>query len=263
MYAQYTVKLKSLLDDEKTKAAIDKALSTYPLYVAEHNTDYYYVPTREQLNSKLLNAYKYREIGLETPGRFIDELEIAMNEIMPYYNQLFKSADIMNGIDDPFGNVDVTETFTEEVTGESESTSSGSNESTSKRKETASSTGTAEETKNKKNVFADQPQSEISATAEEIEGVDYASNITWDKEGNRVSNNASNSGEADESASGKSEAEAKGKTNQKTTHTMTKKGNQGVNTYAHDMNELRETFLNIEQMIINDERISILFMRVF
>jgi hypothetical protein len=37
-----------------------------------------------------------------------------------------------------------------------------------------------------------------------------------------------------------------------TKHTYTKKGNQGVNTYAHDMKELRDTFLNIDMMIINE-----------
>lgn len=37
-----------------------------------------------------------------------------------------------------------------------------------------------------------------------------------------------------------------------TTHTYTKIGNQGVNTYAHDMLEYRETLLNIDMMIIKD-----------
>ena len=46
-------------------------------------------------------------------------------------------------------------------------------------------------------------------------------------------------------------------------HTMNKKGNQGVNTYAHDLLEFRELFINIEQQIIKDERISELFMRVY
>lgn len=263
MNAQYTVKLKSLLEDPGSAAAINQALSNYPLYEGKNNDEFNYIPTREQLNTKLLNAYKWREIGFETPGRFIDELEIAMNEIMPYYNQLFKSADIMNGIEDPFGNVDVTETFTEEITGESKSTSSGSNSASSTRNESASSEGSAEETNHNKNVHSDQPGSELQQTAENIEGIDYATTVTWDKQAKGVSNSASSEGTASESASGTSEAEATGESSQKTTHTMTKKGNQGVNTYAHDMKELRETFLNIEKMIINDDRISILFMRIF
>ena len=47
------------------------------------------------------------------------------------------------------------------------------------------------------------------------------------------------------------------------THVMTKKGNQGVNTYAHDMLEFRQLFQNIVQMIIHDSRIAELFMLVY
>lgn len=44
-------------------------------------------------------------------------------------------------------------------------------------------------------------------------------------------------------------------------HTYTKKGNQGVNTYAHDMLEYRETLLNIDTMIINE--LGDLFIQVY
>ena len=69
-YGQMSVKLVSLLNNEQAKQAFDKALSTYPLYKGKK--DYDLIPTREQLNERLLNHYKYREIGFETVGRFID-----------------------------------------------------------------------------------------------------------------------------------------------------------------------------------------------
>ena len=91
IYAKYTIVLKTLLDDPETKALIDKAMSTYPLYEKRSEEKYIpsYIPTREQLNKKILDYYKYREIGFETVGRFLTELEVALNEIMPYYNQLY------------------------------------------------------------------------------------------------------------------------------------------------------------------------------
>lgn len=46
-----------------------------------------------------------------------------------------------------------------------------------------------------------------------------------------------------------------------TTNTYTKKGNQGVNTYAHDMLEFRETLLSIDTMIINE--LGDLFIQVY
>ena len=110
--AKYTVVLKSLLDDPNAKAAIDRALSTYPLYQPEKAYDL--IPPREEINRKLLNHYKYREIFCSAPGRFIDDLEITMCEIMPRYNELLKTVAIMADIEDPFGNLDVVETFEQE-----------------------------------------------------------------------------------------------------------------------------------------------------
>lgn len=49
--------------------------------------------------------------------------------------------------------------------------------------------------------------------------------------------------------------------NTETTHTFRKVGNQGVNTYAHDMLEYRETLLNIDMLIIKD--LEPAFLRVY
>ena len=94
--ARYTEVLYNIMNSENGSAAINQAMSTYPLYVSTSQREYgqpNIIPTREQLNNKILNYYKYREIGFETVGRFLDELETSLNEIMPYYNQLFYSAD--------------------------------------------------------------------------------------------------------------------------------------------------------------------------
>lgn len=46
---------------------------------------------RSVLNCKICTHYLYREIGFDTPARFIFELSNKLNEIMPYYNQLYKT----------------------------------------------------------------------------------------------------------------------------------------------------------------------------
>ena len=48
-----------------------------------------------------------------------------------------------------------------------------------------------------------------------------------------------------------------------TEHTYTKKGNQGVNTYAHDMLEFRQTIVDYVERIVKDERLNELFMLVY
>lgn len=271
IYAKYTEVLYNLLKNEQTKPLIDKAMSTYPMYKPESEIVYTIISNREQLNNKILNYYKYREIGFETVGRFIEELQTTMEEIMPYYYQLYKSADIMNGINDPFGNVDIVETFEEEREGSSKGLTS---EETNNKTNTTSNTqanSTTDTTTNMttdgKSVKSQTPQGQISIPSSNIDSVSYADEVTWDKS-NSNSTGESNGESTTEAtgtststnlSSGNSETETSGKTK----HTFTKVGNQGVNTYAHDMKELREIFLNIDQQIINDPRIAELFMTVY
>lgn len=293
VYAKYTVVLKNLLDDENAKEKINKALSTYPMYTPKNQTNFTAIPTREELNKRILDHYKYREIGFETVGRFIDELEIAMCEIMPYYNQLFKSEDIINEIEDVFGNIDITETFEQETTnnatsensGETTSNSSTTNNGTNKTTSNGSENITGENENNTnsqtnetgKQISSEQPQSELALN--DVDSVKYADNAIWNKKNNtnNTTSNGTNStntttqntinGETSETATGenKTNVSATGTEERtgKTKHTLTRKGNQGVNTYAHDMKELREIFLNITNQIINDKKLQILFMQVY
>ena len=55
----------------------------YPIYDESY---------RSVLETKILKHYYTREIGLETVGLWKLKLDTKMNEIMPYYNQLYKSA---------------------------------------------------------------------------------------------------------------------------------------------------------------------------
>ena len=301
--AKYTIVLETLLSDEKVKPLIDKALSTYPMYVPVNENNYSIIPTRETLNSKILNHYKYREIGFETIGRFIDELQIAMEEIMPYYYQLYKSADIMNGIEDPFGNVDIMETFEEErsdnstgnskdnvtsnskdnVSGNSKDTNKSNTETNTETSATDKTTTTENMTTDGKSVKNDTPQGMLNIVASDIDSIPYASEVNW----NKSNSNSKGTSEGESGTTGKSGSETSSETTSEnssesisenssettsehsseklgtTKNTLHRKGNHGVNTYAHDMKELRETFLNIERQIINDERIQELFMLVY
>lgn len=58
---------------------------TYPLYDASY---------KGALETKIINHYYFREIGAETAAQFKFMLARTLNEIMPYYNQLYKTADL-------------------------------------------------------------------------------------------------------------------------------------------------------------------------
>ena len=280
-HAKYTVVLNELLRHPETKAVIDKALSTYPLYRGKK--DYDLIPTREELNKRLLNHYKYREIGFETPGRFVDELEIVMCEIMPYYNDMFKTIEIMADLENPFDNVDVVETYSETNNTDTTGTSTGNTTSkaTSTNKDTTNtstkssdkSTVVSEVNHNSKNVSSETPSNELDITAENIDFVPYADKVSWNKDKNN--DNSTTTGDSSgtttttSNANGSSDNTSKvdtsttGKSTSKTEHTYQKKGNQGVNTYAHDMNEFRTSIIDVVNQIINDERVAELFMLVY
>ena len=341
MYARYTEYLRDIMISEQTKPLLDKALSTYPLY--EGKKKYDLIPTRQELNTKILNHYKYREIGFETLGRFFDELEITMNEIMPYYNEQFKTIEIMADLDNPFDNVDVTETFEQTTTNttETEGSSESSQTSTGSQSGTMSQTGTGSQTAsgtvtsegestqngttaqngtntqtttdngtssltnsdNSKTIKSETPQDSLSITAADIDNVAYADEVEWNQKNttgsttnestntvngttknDETTTNATTTSNTDttssttedttssnsESSSESSASSTEAGTSSATTdsrgtvkHTFTKKGNQGVNTYAHDMNEFRTSILDIVDHIINDSRLNELFMLVY
>ena len=307
MYAKYTEVLGDLMKNSQTSELLSKALSTYPLYESKVPESIDLIPNRSELNQRLLNAYKYREIGFETVGRFLDELEMTMCEIMPRYNELYKTIEIMAGLENPFDNVDIVETFEEDKTGTGTNTdkitksatdtrtTTGTTEaeSTTESDATAStetsssdSTNTSSTVSNKtKNVHSDTPQSQLNITANNIDSVQYADSVAWNNsdstdsaqttgsssstvestninttEGSaKTTINETNTSDAQES----SDLTAQRTTTEKNSTRITRKGNHGVNTYAHDMIEFRTSIIDVTNQIINDERISELFMRVF
>lgn len=220
----------------------------------------------------VIDHYYFHQIGCETIARFKHNFKTRMREIMPYYIQMYESVEIMKKIPDPFGNVDMTETFEQTSTGSSSGSSSHSengcvtSSDTSSKADNASSTSTesAEKTDNKtatentEHRFSNTPQGSISnlnnyLTEASIDDKDQTEKITssgtvsTSQESESTSNGTSNS-ESETTASGTSSSESENSGTVK--HTLTRKGNQGVNTYAHDMIEYRQSFINVDMMII-------------
>ena len=175
---------------------------------------------------KVIDHYYFRQIGQETVERFKHFFRCRIREIMPYYKQVYKSIKIMDEIKDPFGNVDVTETFEEE---RSESSTASSNSSSSSDTSLVSHEA-------KEHIISDAPRGAISNIQS------YMTNAETED------NDSSGTTSSDASAQGTSSGESNGTVK----HTFRKTGNQGVNTYAHDMVEYRQTFLNIDKMVIDD-----------
>jgi hypothetical protein len=235
--ARYTEVLDNLLNYSESKSAIEQAMSTYPLYqtdpnkVKQYGTSYQ-VPTRAELNTKILNFYRFREIGQETFGRWLFELETALNEIMPRYNQLFYSADQDFN---PIYNVDYKKVIAGTQNASSNTTSTGSDSSTNEEFT--------------KSVNARTPQNQLNIPNTGIDTVDYADDAGWGKSSGSTTGTNTTTGNSNSNGSNSS--------------VETTKGNFGVVSAQDLIIKYRETILNIEQLIINDPRIAELFMLIY
>lgn len=204
---------------------------------------------------KVLDHYWFRQIGQETTGRFLHYFRARIREIMPYYIKMYESVEIMNQLDNPFDNVDIVETF--------EQTSSGTQSGTNSEKDSASASGSQKVSgsdsrtgsEDKTHKYSNTPQGSISNLDRYL------------TEGSVDENTSTDNGTSEQSGTSESESSSERSGTHSTTseetlkHTYTKKGNQGVNTYAHDMNEFRTSIIDVDMMIIN--QLQDLFLAVY
>lgn len=156
--AHYTATIKALLDN-----GFDLGLNDYPIW----NESY-----RSILNKKILDHYYVDEIGYETPELFKHFLNARMNEIMPYYNDLYNNQEKI--LVDTLENVDLYESSTRNNTNSVNSSSQSSNKG--------------------KNLFQDTPQGQLDFG--DIEGQKWATNVTMNK--NDINDSSTSNGENNE-----------------------------------------------------------------
>lgn len=217
---------------------------------------FYEGDAKKAFEQKIIDHYLFHQIGVETVARFKHNFKTRIREIMPYYNQLYESVKIMDELDDPFGNLDVVETFeqtsNDTSTGESSATSTATRTATNTTTATRTATKTDEKTASEDltHKFSNTPQGEIInlekyLTEASIDNKEQTEDITTSE----TDNSSDESSEKDNS-SGDTSASSSSTNTGTIKHTLTRKGNQGVNTYAHDMNELRQSFINVDMMVI-------------
>lgn len=206
-------------------------LNEYPIF----NDDY-----RSLLNDKIIDHFYFREIGFETAAQFSWEMRRTMNEIMPYYNELYKTRSL---IDDPL--TDFQRTFTEEWDADRHDTGTTTNTATRNGNETEVTQNAS--TDHNRNVYQDTPMSLLDNDGSpSVEGLDYATNVTYDDGSSSVNGQRTlNRGEHDTS-----EREDDLNRNEAGTKTHDERGRNHSQAYL--LKEFRETFINIDLEVIND-----------
>lgn len=233
---------------------------------------------RGVLERKILKHYYTREIGLETYGLWKLKLDTKLNEIMDYYNQLYKSALLEFN---PFYDTDLTRKRIVDTTGTNTSNTSKTNRSDTDvtMDKTVSIDGTnsteysdtdaSNNNINRKNLYSDTPQGAI----DELEANRYLTNATIDNNVENLSRKSNGEGsnkiDSTEEQSGNTRTEVSGNENENYQSNIKNlenyieevKGKAGGSNYSKLLKEFRETFLNIDMMIIND--LSDLFMNLW
>lgn len=124
--ATYSIELREMVNtfgEEEAKSwFMDYELSDYLTEEEIQTIENRGTWNKEKLAQKIIDHYFMREIGFETPAEFIRKAKIAMQEIMEEKLPLIYSSSIEY---DPLVNVNFTETYSSNSTGESNSSSNG------------------------------------------------------------------------------------------------------------------------------------------
>lgn len=260
--AVYTTQVRTLVENH-----FDLGLKDYPIFDENY---------RATLNGKIIDHYYFREIGQETAGLFRFYLNRTMNEIMPYYNQLYRSELLEFN---PLYNVDHTltsdkaNTLNSSRADSSQSHGNGTTENTSSGITNDSNSSTATSTSNSedknKSVHSDTPQGLLAI--DNIDDEVYASTADYSKgEAESTSNSVGNSMHNGTTQSTQAGTNSNDVTMQSSGNSLQNGmenyishvvGKEGTETYSEMLIKFRETFLNIDMMIINE--LKDLFMNVY
>lgn len=221
--SKYTTELRWIVEN-----GYDLQLNEYPIFDENY---------RQKLNQKIINHYYFREIGFETVGLFRFYLKQTMNEIMPYYNQLYESALLEI---DPLNTINFTETLTRTKIGND---TKNFNEDTTVNSNGDSNSNSTKST-NFKDVESDTPQGMLSIG--NIEGELYASYARISK--NEDTTNSTAHQETTDTQKRKNDEKINREDNEN--YTRTEKGNR--ESQSELLMKYRQTFLNIDIQVINE-----------
>lgn len=213
---------------------------------------------KAELERKITDHYRFRQIGQETPGRWLHYFRTRMREIMPYYVQLYEFDAKFRNIEDPLESYNLREEFEQQtagsgsITGTTEDSTSSETTGSIERSSSGSTEGTRDTETDFERRYSDTPQGSIDNLD------DYLTEGTKEKTQIGETTAGSSSETGSESSAGTVMASGSGSSSQESTeegsvsHTLTRRGNIGVQPLGGEVQNIRSAFINIDQMIINE-----------
>lgn len=262
---------KSGLENSKGCDDVDEILNNSWNKIFTTKAEIFDENYRAVICKKILKHYYLREICSETVGIWKLWLNTRLEEILPYYNQLYKSALLEFN---PLYDVNITRTHNRTI--DENKTENGTSTETSTDKNTGSGTrdnttsgsnknsGTSSVTdngsSNSKDLYSDTPQGALTG----VETETYLTNARKITNTDSSTSESTNSGNGEYKDTGSvkytdtsERANTKNGSNSNTgTVNNTEEylesviGKQGSGSYSGMLKEYRDTFLNIDRMVI-------------
>lgn len=204
---------------------------------------------RAGLCKKILKHYYLREIGCETVGIWRLWMNTRLEEIMPYYNQLYRTELYKF---DPIGDVEESRSYSKSDkhninrVGSDSNHTSGSVNNDNEGDSTTSSSGT----NGNKKLYSDTPQGGLTG----IESMTYLTNATFDNGENSDtgSNNYHDTGSSNYSSdnSGKNDLSEIGDNSTDYVENIVRR--RGGDMYSDMVIKFRNTLLNIDMQVVKE-----------
>lgn len=238
--SNYTTTIKELCENQ-----FNFNLDNYPIFDETY---------RNTLNLKILNHFYFDEIAYETPQIFNFFLGVKMNEIMPYYNELYKMQKQILNDNNLFINYVMNEENTLKNIANTHLSSNSINNSLTQSNGTHSEQNTDNTTK--KDVYQDTPNGPVNNTS--FENFNYASNLDLAKQENQHHINVN----ATDETTNTNEQNTTG-TQDSTNNSLGNKSLTGLTglTKIDVLNKFNTSIKNIDMEIIN--RLSPLFFGLY
>lgn len=248
--SKVTVELRELVE-----SGIDIWAFDYPSFYKDED--------KKTFEQKVIDHYFFRQIGQETPARWLHYFRTRVREIMPYFIQLYKSVELMEAVEDPFEAYNLTEEFEQQTTGTgSVRGSTGDNSTTTGSGSTtrnASSETERNANTNAEKRFSNTPQGSIDnidnyLTEATVDATDVLEGSNVTEEGSETSENENTTvSEGHSETSSEDAGTVKSK--------LTRRGNIGVQPLGAEINAYRSALINVDLMVI--EELNDLFLKVY
>lgn len=241
--------------------------------VFDSNVTFFDEKYRKVLCKKILKHYYTREIGCETVGLWKLWMNTKLEEIMPYYNQLYESELLKF---DPLTDTKIETTGNRK--GNSDRDKSGAENTNDKRdisgtsdmNKNVNNSGSSENNTDRsthsdsieRDLYSDTPQGSL----QNVENETYLTNarkVSNDSNGtdNITSNDTFNSNSVDKTTNtntsndvftGKRDSTENESVNSTEDYTESIIGKRGSGSFSNLLNDFRKTFLNIDMMVIDE-----------